>query len=136
MTENQEGLNNGIKFEWLQEGRIAAFYLTNTAPETIDTWYRTSTDIIQQWPETKPYLVFTDMTNLGLTPYARQRTEELAATIPKYLSGRVAVLISRGVLGYGLRMFGSTRLKALVPNLSFEFFFEEAKALEWLEESL
>lgn len=134
MTENPEDFH--IQFEWLQEGRIAVFRAKDCFPETIDAWYQTSLDIIKNWPETKPYLVLTNLTELGLTPYARQRTEELAVLMPQYLSGRVAVIISRGVLGYGLRIFGTTRLKALVPNLTFEFFFEEAKALEWLEEAL
>ncbi len=136
MAEIGEINSNGAKLEWLYDGRIAAFCLENTSPTAIDTWYEASREVIQNWPETKPYLILERFTNLGLTPYNRQRAEELATLIPDHMDGRVAVVISRGVLGYGIRMFGANRLKALIPNITFEFFFEEAKALEWLEEAL
>lgn len=136
MAEIGEVNSNGVKLEWLCDGRIAAFYLENTSPEAVDAWYEASREVIQNWPETKPYLILERFTDLGLTPYNRQRAEELATLIPDHMDGRVAVVISRGVLGYGIRMFGANRLKALIPNITFEFFFEETKALEWLEELL
>lgn len=136
MAEIGEVNSNGAKLEWLCDDRIAAFCLENTSPAVVDAWYETSREVIQNWPETRPYLILERFTNLGLTPYNRQRAEELATIIPDHMNGRVAVVISRGVLGYGIRMFGANRLKALIPNITFEFFFEEAKALEWLEEAL
>ena len=136
MPEIKELNRDGVTLEWLHDGRIAMFHAENTSSETIDAWYHMSVELVQNWPQAKPYLVLSNFSNLGLTPYSRQRSEELAAAIPDSLNGRVAVVISRGILGYGLRMFGTTPLKALVPNLEFEFFFEETKALAWLEEAL
>ncbi len=136
MSEIRELNRDGVTLEWLYDGQVAAFQVESTDPTVVDTWYEMSLEVLQSWPETKPYLVLERFTNLGMTPYNRQRAEEIASFIPKYLFGRVAVVISRGVLGYGIRMFGANRLKALIPNLTIEFFFEEDKALEWLKKAL
>lgn len=136
MSEIRELNRDGVTLEWLYDGQVAAFQVESTDPTVVDTWYEMSLEVLQSWPETKPYLVLERFTNLGMTPYNRQRAEEIASFIPQYLFGRVAVVISRGVLGYGIRMFGANRLKALIPNLTIEFFFEEDKALEWLKKAL
>ncbi|MBI5929472.1 MAG: hypothetical protein HY862_09195 [Chloroflexi bacterium] len=136
MSEPMDGMRNCVIVEWLFERRVVTVRIESTMPDVIDAWYETSLEVIQNWPEDKPYLFLGNFTNLGLTPYSRQCAEKLALAIPKDMSGRVAVVISRGILGYGLRMFGINRLKALIPNLPVEFFFEETKALAWLEELL
>lgn len=136
MEERVEVLENDLTHKWLCGGRIVAYIPATTTKATVDTWAATIEHDMANWPADQPYLALHDFSQIGLTPYNRQRGEEVLRQVPDHIKGRHAFVISRGILGVGLKFFGMNRFKRLCPGLEPAFFFNVADAIAWLQEGL
>ena len=131
--EQVEELGNGITRKWLYGRQIVVYIMQDGGRNAIDTWADNVTADIQRWDSTCPYLALHHLANWGMTPYSTRRAEEVARQIPKTLHGRYASVISPGFIGQTIKLFGTRRLKVLLPQLESQFFFNYDTAVQWLK---
>ena len=136
ITDNIEDLGNNFTRKWLYDGRVVVYEARSVSRPAIDTWAQAVLADTLNWPEDRPILAIHDFVSVGLTPYGRRIAEEIAGQIPKHIQGRYAVIISPGVFGNAIRLFGKGRINQILPQLESDFFFYQEPALHWLEELL
>lgn len=131
-----EKIAPGVTREWLAEGRVVKYTLTNTLVDSLEAWAETAIQTMEAWPPDRPYLAIHDVSAPAviLTPHARRCSQRIASAAPA-LKGRVAVIVPRGALGHLLRIF-LNRLMINSGKRLLKAFFSQEEALAWLEEAL
>lgn len=127
-----------MQTEWLYDGHIVTYKVTVFSRETIYKNSETVKEIIRTWPSGRPYLALMDYTenpNLALTPYLRQRAEDILKTFPR-LHGRIAVVMKKSAASQTMRLFIKYGLGHKHKKLEREIFFSHAEALAWLSEKV
>lgn len=135
-SEITEPLGHGVTRRWLYSRRIVIYMLDEATRAAVDTWAQHVVADSQAWERSRPFLALHHLENLGMTPYSTRKAEEVARSMPRDLHGRYASVIGKGVIGQTIKIFGTTRLRRLLPQLESQFFFEEAPAVAWLRQGM
>lgn len=123
----------GLTMQWLYSRRIVALTLTDSRPEIIDAYTALNIQVIQQWPRSRPYLIFQDHTKVGFPEHLRQRAPEiLSAFREEGLTGRNAFIARRQAPIATLRDFGDAMARR--ARISIRVFTSPPLALEWLKQ--
>jgi len=137
ITQGIQTIQDGVRLEWLHNGRIVCFYLDNFNQDAIDTWYNTIETVVLSWDTQYPLLSMTiyQSPHVFITPYLREKSRQMVKTFP-YLPGRTALIVQNKLMVTFARAFMRT-VNALNnqkhPTLVFH---DYAKGLSWLEETL
>ena len=127
----------GLTQEWLHEGRVEFFKLTDATQEIIDAWIDTALETLVRWPTNRPYYGLVQMSIsvahvIIVNGHARQRIEELAKALPS-ISGQQAILMPRSVMknvsGFVQRLFEES---SRPPHL----FYDMDNAFAWLDQQV
>ncbi len=125
-----EWLSAGVSREWLFDKKVAVYTVLNASRESVDTWAETCKTDINNWPANQPVLLMHDLSAKGiaLTPYARERSQAIAATRPES-RGRIAVVLSSSLAASLIQLF--LRTEKRTPRIHRAFSSRE-KGLAWL----
>jgi hypothetical protein len=128
-----EELGHGMIRKWWFDRQVVAYIATEESNEAVDVWAKHTLADSNAWNIKKPYLALHDHTILKMTTYNRKVAEDVARKTSRKLHGRFANVIKRGIMGQAIWMFGTTRLKMLLPTLESQFFFDYEPAVKWLK---
>lgn len=131
-----ESLGNSITRQWLFDRQIVVYRIASITRPAIDTWVAAVIDDAQAWPADRPYLVMHDTAGFGTTPYGSVRSLEMTRAITGKLTGRYAIVISKGVFGTVVKNFFKNTLSRLIQAMEGQFFFSYDEALDWLKSQL
>ena len=125
-----------VIFEWAEDKRVIIARLVSNEPHEIDFFAGIWLEIINGWEAGKPYLVMIDSRRIpstGLTPYFRQKIQELVEATHDGLVGRSATIHNKAPILLLTRLvieaFVNRRLGDHLPT---KLFFDEEDAIEWL----
>lgn len=131
-----EEISQSVRRKRLFVNRILVYIADDASRQSVDSWAKAVLEDVTTWPLEKPFLALHHFQAIGLTPYNRQIGQEVARQFPDTLHGRYATLISRGAIGYAVKLFGTSQLNKILPQLESAFFFDYDIALAWLKEKI
>ncbi len=125
-----EWLSPSVSRQWLMNNRVVVFSVTDAKRESVDKWAEACKTAIANWPPDQPVLLMHDLSarGLALTPYARERAQDIAKTRPE-ARGRVAVILSSSLAATLIQLF--LRSERETPRTHRAFASRE-KGLAWL----
>ncbi|MBX3081055.1 MAG: hypothetical protein KF716_05430 [Anaerolineae bacterium] len=132
-SHRREELTPDCTFEWVAEGRIRLTTLRSTDRVTIDAWYDYCVQFREQWKPTEPplFLLVNITTAIEeLTPYARQRSVDIARFRPE-IPTYCAVLLPESLIGQIIKLY-IWSITTFSPNLKVQVFFDFEASLQWL----
>jgi hypothetical protein len=123
---------------WLDDKGIAKIIAPGTRRVEVDQFAETLRAVFSEWQADQPYLLLFDLSNVGVTPYSTKVARDLATETPKFLKGRLALLIPDGFFATVATNALMTIMRPVQDNLEFRFFKAAAEdaALDWLREYL
>ena len=127
-----EQLSLHLTRELLFDGRIIVYAFNSPSRDTINLWAETCKADILACPPDKPFLVVHDFSAKGImvTPYGRERAEELAHFHPE-VKGRAAVLLPPTFASHLIRLFMVQKPHTCRERKMFE---SRYAAIKWLLE--
>jgi hypothetical protein len=133
--DSVEDVAPGLTIEWYSNHRIAAFILTTVTQSTIDAFIEAVHQVEQNWAEEQPRLFLYDFAHkeVSLTPYLRQRIEDITTKVMAY-EGRTAFVIAKDIISHSMRLFVVTNFQRSQQNT--DIFFTREAGLKWLMETL
>lgn len=137
-TQNEPTtLPHGLVVEWPFTNQLCILRITKSSQIAVDEWAETLGKTFKEWPEGKMVLIMMDFRQQGLTPYLRQKAMEAVKTLNPDKPERIAILLSRDILGVSLKLF----VHMLLPFINnadsqFKIFHDELTALRWLSMNL
>ena len=131
VTTPVEEIVPGLTRQWMFDHQIVVYKGTSVSRQVIDAWAANVASTRDQWPGNLPYLAIHDMTSeeIGFTPYARARIEELFARY-SMSPGHAAILLPRTFVSHVFQLFVRTQPK---KNNRNAIFFSIEDALKWLK---
>ncbi|RMG70174.1 MAG: hypothetical protein D6711_17990 [Chloroflexi bacterium] len=123
----------GILTETIEDGKIHIITIKSITRPSVNAWAQHIKDLITGWEDTnKPYLVLYDFTDpkVSFTPYVREKSAELTTLRPE-VTGRIAVVLSRGAINFLVMLFAQLRPRAA---RQIKIFFDKESALAWLND--
>ena len=135
-TSAQQKLSEHVTTKHVHDGKIIIYEVTDVRRESVDVWAKVAHDTLVNWSPDYPYLNLQDFSgveNFAMTPYVRQRAEELMEPRPE-LSGRTAIVLKKSLGSRIVSMF--IRAKRVKKARQRRLFFTQEEALAWLEEWL
>lgn len=123
-----------MTFEWLNEDTIVVVSLKTVNRASIDLCQQVLHYLLSQWPQDKPLHALYDFPEVGLTPYLRQKMNELRDSKPPTLKCKLAVIIPNNSLGYIMYLYWHAYPQGN-PDIQVQMFDNKATALEWLNPS-
>lgn len=122
----------------IQDGKIVVleFDTPYLSCRIVDEIVNVIIDTMRNWTPKRPYLAL-QIFNKGvmMTPYARQRTEEVVSMFP-HLKGRVATVIHPVTSASVTQSWLDNILSVQQPAFAHRIFFTREEALNWLTELL
>ncbi|MBI5928923.1 MAG: hypothetical protein HY862_06420 [Chloroflexi bacterium] len=127
----------GLTQEWLYDGQVEFFKLTDATREAIDAWIDATLESLIHWPVNRPYYGLVQMSTSAahiiiVNGYARQRIEELMQSFPS-ISGYHAILMPRTVMknvtSFVQRLFEES-------SRPTQIFFDMDNVFAWLDGQL
>lgn len=121
---------------WLFDKRVVVYQPNGASRETVDAWHDLVVETADQWPTDRPYLEIHDMSNSTVTPYARQRAQELVEHL-NHRRGRTAIILPSSQVG--------RQMMSLLINITFrrwnrtmerQVFTSLQRATAWVKEML
>ncbi len=130
-SDHVEQLSQAVTREWLCDGQIVAYTVTDARRESVDAWVNAFKEDIMNWPLDRPFRVLHDLSARGAvsTPYARMRAQEVVAVRPE-VKGRAALVLS-GSLVNSLIHVWLNRQSEKTPRIRKTFLTRE-QAIAWL----
>ncbi|MCC7447818.1 MAG: hypothetical protein IT324_10390 [Anaerolineae bacterium] len=131
---NVEQFGPYLTREWLDDRQIILYTATSVSRDVIDQWVESIRGLRADWPPDRPFLNLYDLssTDTSLTPYIRQRFQELMQEYHAY-HGRTAIVIKKSFLAQLLQMFLDSQPKG--PRQR-KIFFNRDQGLQWLRQAL
>lgn len=126
-----EDLGSGINREWLYNRQVVVLTFWSSSRETVDAWANVGKELMENWPQDRPYLCLLDASRIVLTPYARKVAADLTAVRPE-MQGRIAVVVAASTLGHIIRLFANH--PSLKRHRERRVFFSRDVGLDWLQE--
>ncbi len=127
-----EQIAPGITRQFLHEGQIVVFTLTDSSRETIDTWVRLINEMATVAPTDRPLFMLHDISSIYMSPYARGKLQNLAQNPPNVTRLYLAMVVDSLVVQMLAVVFSRTP----IPNIERKVFRDRDAALRWLEEKL
>jgi hypothetical protein len=126
-----EQIAPGLTRSWLMDRRIVVFRATTPTRPVVDAWIACVKRTMQDWPASQPYLAIHDFSapKVSLTPYARQRSEELIP-LNTGRQGYAALILAPTYVAQVIRLFLHTQSRQGNEN---RVFFSMDKAIIWLD---
>lgn len=127
-----------MQVEWLHSQQIVIYKVNEFTRQSINDSVETVMKIVRQWPAGQPYLAlmdYTDNKSITLTPYYRQRSEDLLKAFP-FLKGRSAIVMTKSSVAYSIKFYVKHGTGQKQSTLKRDVFFSRQDALSWLEEEL
>jgi hypothetical protein len=127
----------GVTQEWLYDGQVEFFKLTDATREAIDAWIDTMLATLANWPPNHPHFGLVQISTSAahimiVNAYARQRIEELITAFPN-VKGHLAILMPRTIMknvtNFVERLFEHS-------NRPVEIFYDLDNVFAWLDELL
>ncbi|MCB9451308.1 MAG: hypothetical protein H6672_07695 [Anaerolineaceae bacterium] len=129
MQDIVRGIPNYSK-EWLHGDRILCYRFRDLVPATVDHWGDDLSNMLLEWPDTRPWRLLLDIRMKGnvVSAYALRRSYEISRLRPE-LPGRLALLIGNRlaaeIMSAGMRAAGNEYRQRRV-------FVVQAVAVSWL----
>ena len=128
-------LGNTVTLEWLLDGRMVYVSLNNSQRTAIETWFKAVEAIGQMWEPEQKYMAAYNLTGVGLTPYFRQRSLDMARVV-RHLQGCYAIIISDSdPVSSVTRTYFEHNISRASARVG-QVFETDADALAWLESQL
>ena len=128
-------LGNTVTLEWLHDGQMVYVTLNNSHRKAIETWFRTVEAIGQTWDPEQKYMAAYNLTSVGLTPYFRQRSLDMAQVV-RHLRGCYAIIISSSdPVSSVTRTYFEHNISRASARVG-QVFETDEEALAWLESQL
>ncbi len=129
-----EQISPGVRREWLLDGQIVVYILSDASRATANVWVETFKADISRWPSDRPFLVLHDLTapKVAATPYALIRAKEMVDSRPD-VAGRAALVLSDTISAHMAELF--LRMQKQDSRLR-QVFYSREKAIEWLKAAL
>ena len=131
-------LGHGVTIEWLDNGRMVVFRLSQASRDAIDRYMVAKLALIRNWNPREPLAFISDGSHpdLAMTPYMRAKLPEIGAALRIYgIKSYAAVVIRKGVVGSLIRTFAN-RFYRKAGDMELAYFSTCADALDWLREKL
>jgi hypothetical protein len=124
---------HGLSVRWPFENQLCILRITNSSQAAVDEWVEVLSATFANWPEGQLVLIMLDFREQGLTPYLRQKAMEAVKTLNPDKPERIAIVLSRDILGVSLKLFVHMLLPLINnENSQFKIFHDELTALRWL----
>lgn len=137
-SETQEELSKGIRRYWLTSRVVVIETDGDMSPAAIDVWADTTANTVLNYPEEyKTVYILQNLVhpNQRITPYARQKTEDLYANITLTRPVYMAVVLKNSFVNQIVSLF--VRLwDRSQPLLTQRVFTSSELATRWLEDKL
>ena len=136
-SRNSQGeyeIGPGVLVEWLDEGRIVVFKLTQPSRDSVDLFVMANLMLINNWDNTEPLAFISDGThrNMGMTPYMTARLPEIGDAMNRRdIKSYGVVLMRHDLVGNMIRRFGE-RFYRKAGDMELAYFTTYDDALEWL----
>ncbi len=127
-----------MEIEWVYNDQVVIYKIKTFSRDSIYQNSEAIKHILRNWTAGKPYLALLDYTenpHMTLTPYYRQRTEDLLRTFPR-LYGRTAYVMKKSAASQAFRLYVKYGIGHSHHRLKRELFFSCEEALAWLSEDL
>lgn len=132
-----EDLGNGIHRHCIADHRIVIYSTHATTRASVDTWANAVLSDASNWPEDRPYLIAHNFQKIAITPYSRQKAQDVCRSYDRDLKGRFALIINRGPIGFTFKIYTQRVLSEMVPDgLEPGYFHHLGPAIDWLKERL
>lgn len=128
--------HSGVTAEWLYEGQIVVFRLSDVTRNTIDGWSQLVLDAIAAIPAGQPVLFLHDSTSpkVGITPYLTSKVPGLFRQC-SHIPGRVAVVVASSTAGQLISLVTRNTYSKDARQTS-RVFVNYNEALDWLAQGL
>ncbi|MCI0710482.1 MAG: hypothetical protein L0154_10010 [Chloroflexi bacterium] len=137
MFDVTEDLGHGIMRHRIADNRIVIYSTHATTRASVDTWTRAVLDDAANWQGGSPYLIAHNFQKIAITPYSRQKAQEVCRSYDRNLTGRFALVLNRGPVGFTFQIYTQRVLAGMVPRgLEPGFFYNLDAAIRWLKERL
>ncbi len=127
-----EQIAPGVTRQFLYEGQIVAFTLTDGSRDTIDNWVAVITKMAENAPTDGPLFMLYDISQIYMSPYAREQLQDLAQNPPNVARLYLAVVVDSLVV----QMLAVVFSRVPVPNMERKVFRDRDTASQWLKEKL
>jgi hypothetical protein len=128
-------LGDTVTLEWLNDGRMVYLSLNNCQRTAIETWFKAVEAIGQTWNPELKYMAAYNLTGVGLTPYFRQRSLDMAQVV-RHLQGCYAIIISKSdPVSSVTRTYFEHNISRASARVG-QVFETDEEALAWLESEL
>jgi hypothetical protein len=132
-----EDLGHGIHRHRLADNRIVIYSTHDTTRASVETWAKAVLDDAGTWRPNSPYLIAHNFQKIAITPYSRQKAQEVCRAYDRNLTGKFALVLNRGPIGFTFQIYTKRVLGPLVPdNLEPGYFYNLDAAIDWLKEHL
>lgn len=132
-----EDLGHGIVRHRIADDRIVIYSTHATTRASVDTWADAVLTDASQWPKDRPYLIAHNFQKIAITPYSRQKAQVVCRSYDRNLTGRFALVLNQGPIGFTFRIYTQRVLGRMVPDgLEPGYFHNLGTAIDWLKERL
>jgi hypothetical protein len=128
-----EELTPGLTFQWLFDGKVAAFCAKNATRPVVDAWIGKQIEISDAWDASKPLYTLNDYSakDCVMTSYNQQRIRELTGKYP-HLNNYSVTIVQQN-----LTMVIAKMLVRTMPNRDkVQLVFKYEDALRWLKSKM
>ncbi len=119
-----------LGLEWLHEDTVLVS-LKTVNRQSIDFCQQVLSTLFSRWSKDKVLKALYDFPEVGLTPYLRQKMNELRDAKPAALRCKIAVMIPNNSLGYIMYLYWHAYPQGK-NEIEVQMFEERALALAWL----
>jgi hypothetical protein len=131
-----EQLHPDVTRELIDDDTIVVITSKGTTRSMVDAWGATIVEAIKNWPSDEPYLAIYDVSQSGITPYSRSKSEQIAreaASIEReHPMLAFALVVDRSVVGHLIRLFSKRSIQRAYPEWHTDIFHSRDEALGWL----
>lgn len=132
-----EVLGHQVTREYLHDGRIAVYSIIGGGQDISDSWADAIIAEITAWGVSRPYLTLQDMSQSGISPYGKKRTDDILRSIPPDMQVYIAIVLGHSLFSNFIRLFIKSLAQAhKTSHISYHFTSSRAEALAWLEQYL
>lgn len=119
-----------IGVEWLEPGVVVSLKTVTRA--SIDVCQQVLSLMMKSWPLGETLTALFDFPELGLTPYLRQKMNEVRESKPVSLKCRLGIVIPSNSLGYIMYLYWNAYPQG-DPSIEMQMFESREAGLAWMK---
>lgn len=133
-SDSSEQISADLVVESYEQGAVIAIVLSSVTQKNVNDFVETLSQIQAEW-QNPPIRLMVDLQNphIGLTPYLRQKLEDLLSQL-NHTEGRYVFVMSKSIITQSMQLLLSDIIRSQGRNLAVDIFFDKSKAYEWLKE--